>query len=298
MRWRGRRQSANVEDRRGRGGFPTGFGRGGRIAVGRAGRGGIGIGGLIVLVVLMLVFGINPIQLLEEAGPVVSTDRRGPSDERTARSDEMRDFVAVVLAETEDVWNRIFAEAGQQYREPTLVLFSGQVRSACGFASAASGPFYCPSDERLYIDLAFYEELRRRFQAPGDFAQAYVIAHEVGHHVQNLLGVMPEVHRRQQALPEREANQLSIRLELQADCLAGVWANRTERRGLLEEGDIDEALNAAAQIGDDMIQRRTQGYVVPEAFNHGSAEQRRDWLQRGMQAGSLEACDTFGAPRV
>ncbi|HEX2257740.1 MAG TPA: neutral zinc metallopeptidase, partial [Afifellaceae bacterium] len=221
-----------------------------------------------------------------------------PSGVASGGSDEMRDFVAVVLAETEDVWNRIFAENGGEYREPTLVLFSGQVRSACGFAGAASGPFYCPADERLYIDLAFYEELRRRFQAPGDFAQAYVIAHEVGHHVQNLLGTLPEVHRRSQALPEQEANQLSVRLELQADCLAGVWANRTERRGLLEEGDVEEALNAAAQIGDDMIQQRSQGYVVPEAFNHGSSEQRREWLERGMEAGDPDACDTFGAPRV
>jgi uncharacterized protein len=292
VRWRGRRQSANIEDRRGRGGF----GRSARIPVGRAG-GGISIGGLIVLGIMMLVFGINPIQLLEE-GPAVSTDQRGLSGEAGGRTDELRDFVAVVLAETEDVWHRIFAENGSRYREPMLVLFSGQVRSACGFASAAVGPFYCPSDERLYIDLRFYEELRRRFRAPGDFAQAYVIAHEVGHHVQNLLGTLPEVQRRMQAIPEREANQLSVRLELQADCLAGVWAHHTERRGLLEEGDIDEALNAAAQIGDDMIQQRSQGYVVPEAFNHGSAEQRQQWLERGMQTGSLEACDTFGQPRV
>jgi uncharacterized protein len=297
VRWRGRRQSENIEDRRGRGGFrPTGFGRGARIPVGRAG-GGIGIGGLIVLVVVMLVFGINPIQLLED-GPVVSTEERGPAGQAGSGSDEMRDFVAVVLAETEEVWTRIFAENGQQYREPTLVLFSGQVRSACGFAGAASGPFYCPADERLYIDLAFYEELRRRFRAPGDFAQAYVIAHEVGHHVQNLLGTLSEFHRQRQALPEQEANQLSVRVELQADCFAGIWASRTDERGLLEEGDIDEALNAAAQIGDDMIQRRTQGYVVPEAFNHGSSQQRRSWFARGFEAGSLEACDTFGASRV
>jgi uncharacterized protein len=292
VRWRGRRQSANVEDRRGRGGL----GRGARIPVGRAGS-GIGIAGLIVIGIMMLVFGINPIQLLE-GEPVVSTEQRGPSGQAAEGSDELRDFIAVVLAETEDVWHRIFAENGGRYREPTLVLFSGQVRSACGFASAAVGPFYCPSDERLYIDLRFYEELRRRFRAPGDFAQAYVIAHEVGHHVQNLLGTLPEVQRRMQAVPEGEANQLSVRLELQADCLAGVWAHHTERRGLLEEGDIDEALNAAAQIGDDMMQRRTQGYVVPEAFNHGSSEQRRRWLERGMQTGSLETCDTFSEPRV
>lgn len=246
---------------------------------------------------MMLVFGINPIQLLE-GEPVVSTEQHGPSGQAAEGSDELRDFIAVVLAETEDVWHRIFAENGGRYREPTLVLFSGQVDSACGFASAAVGPFYCPSDERLYIDLRFYEELRRRFRAPGDFAQAYVIAHEVGHHVQNLLGTLPEIQRRMQAVPEGEANQLSVRLELQADCLAGVWAHHTERRGLLEEGDVEEALNAAAQIGDDMMQRRSQGYVVPEAFNHGSSEQRRHWLERGMETGSVETCDTFSEPRV
>lgn len=297
MRWRGRRQSENVEDRRGRGGFSrAGFGRRGGISVGRAGGGGIG--GLIVIVVLMLVFGINPLQLLEDDGTTVSTEQRRPSGQGAAGSDELRDFIAVVLAEMEDVWQRIFAEAGAEYREPTLVLFSEQVRSACGFASAASGPFYCPSDEKLYIDLSFYEELRRRFQAPGDFAQAYVIAHEVGHHVQNLLGTLPEFQRRRQAMPEEEANQLSVRLELQADCLAGIWANRTDQRGLLEEGDVEEALNAAAQIGDDMIQRRTQGYVVPEAFNHGSSDQRRRWFRQGLDSGSLDSCDTFNAPRV
>jgi hypothetical protein len=294
MRWRGRRQSANVEDRRGQSGFSrAGFGRGGRIAVGRAGG---GIGGLIVIVVLMLVFGIDPMQLLE--GTTTPTEQSGPSGQGASGPDERRDFVAVVLAETEDVWQRIFSANGADYREPTLVLFSGQVQSACGLAGAATGPFYCPNDEKLYIDLSFYEELRRRFNAPGDFAQAYVIAHEVGHHVQNLLGTLPEFQRRRQAMTERQGNELSVRLELQADCLAGVWASHTDRKGLLEEGDVEEALNAAAQIGDDMIQRRTQGTVVPEAFNHGSSEQRRNWFERGLESGSPEDCDTFNAPRV
>jgi predicted metalloprotease len=213
-------------------------------------------------------------------------------------TDELAQFVSVVLADTEDTWTEVFRGAGQQYAPPRLVLFESQVRSACGVAGAAVGPFYCPADQKVYIDLAFYDELRRRFQAPGDFAQAYVIAHEVGHHVQNLLGTAQQVHERQQRTGEREANQLSVRLELQADCYAGVWANRAHRaRQIIEQGDVEEALGAASAVGDDTIQKRTQGQVVPESFTHGSAEQRMQWFQRGLQSGSPDQCDTFGQAR-
>ncbi|MCW2305817.1 KPN_02809 family neutral zinc metallopeptidase [Rhodobium gokarnense] len=284
MRWRGRRQSSNIDDR-----------RGGRV-VRRAGGGSI----LFVLIAIgaSLLFGIDPRQVLGilEGGQTVSQQRQtAPAG---GRNDEGRAFVSVVLADTEDVWNRVFAANDLKYEEPTLVLFSGRARSACGFASAASGPFYCPGDRQVYIDLAFYEELRRRFKAPGDFAQAYVIAHEVGHHVQNLTGVLPEFNRRRQTLSEREANQLSVRVELQADCYAGVWAHFTQQKGLLEAGDIEEALNAAHQIGDDAIQKRTQGYVVPDAFNHGTSEQRARWFRRGLSSGKVSDCDTFSGRRV
>ncbi|MBB4301110.1 hypothetical protein GGD81_000125 [Rhodobium orientis] len=286
MRWRGRRQSSNIEDRRG---------SGGRV-VRRAGGGSI----LFVLIAIgaSLLFGIDPRQVLGilEGGQTVSQQRQtAPAG---GRNDEGRAFVGVILADTEDVWNRIFSANDRKYEEPALVLFSGRARSACGFASAASGPFYCPGDRKVYIDLAFYEELRRRFKAPGDFAQAYVIAHEVGHHVQNLTGVLPEFNRRRQTLSEREANQLSVRVELQADCYAGVWAHFTQQKGLLEAGDIEEALNAAHQIGDDAIQKRTQGYVVPDAFNHGSSEQRARWFRRGLSSGKVSDCDTFSGRRV
>jgi len=286
MRWRGRRQSSNIEDRRG------GRGGGGPITIGRAGGGGIGI--IVIGLVLWLVFGINPMALLGEGQMMSPGQQSAPSGggvESTAS--ETDDFVATVLADTEDVWGAVFREAGAEYPEPKLVLFDGQVRSACGFASAASGPFYCPGDRRVYIDLSFFQELRRRFDAPGDFAQAYVIAHEVGHHVQNVVGTLPKINEMRQSLDERRANALSVRVELQADCYAGIWANRTAQKGLLEEGDIEEALNAASQLGDDMIQRRTQGYVVPDAFNHGSAEERASWFRRGYEKGTLDACDTF-----
>src|SRR5690606_19518465 len=214
--------------------------------------------------------------------------RQGP-----AANDEGRQFVSVVLAETEDVWNAIFNGAGAQYREPGLVLFDGGVRSACGFASVAAGPFYCPGDAKDYIDLEFFATLERQFQAEGDFARAYVIAHEVGHHVQNLTGVLPEFNRLRGQLSEAEANAMSVRIELQADGHAGVWAHHTGRRGLLEEGDLDGALNAAFQIGDDTLQKRTQGYVVPESFNHGTSEQRRRWFLAGYRSGDVADCDTF-----
>jgi predicted metalloprotease len=303
MRWRGRRQSSNIQDIRGQGGvFRTGFpGGGGRIRVGRAGGGGIGM--IIVLLIVSFIFGINPLELLNGGGGTIQTPQEqsipnGQPRQSAQADDETRDFVATVLADTEDTWRQIFQRLGATYEEPTLVLFSGGVNSACGNASAASGPFYCPADKRLYIDLSFFSELRERFQAPGDFAQAYVIAHEVGHHVQNLIGVLPETARRRGQLSEVEANQMSIRVELQADCLAGVWANHTNQRGLLEQGDVDEALNAASQVGDDMIQRRTQGYVVPESFNHGTAEQRRTWFGRGFESGNIDSCDTFGPAEI
>lgn len=304
MRWRGRRESSNVEDRRGQGagqgGGPGGFGRMGSpipFPIGR-GAGGGGLSGIIVLVVLFFVLracGIDPLELID-GGPA-GQQQIGFDQEGGARpTDEEAQFVSVVLAETEDVWKGIFQAEGVTYREPKLVLFSDRVQSACGFASAASGPFYCPGDQKVYIDLAFFRELAQRFGASGDFAQAYVIAHEVGHHVQNLTGVLPEFNRMRQQMSQVEANRMSTRVELQADCFAGVWAHYTAQKGLLEEGDIEEALNAAHQIGDDTLQKRTQGYVVPESFNHGTSEQRMTWFANGARSGRLEDCDTFNNP--
>lgn len=301
MRWRGRRESSNIDDQRGGGGgfgIPTGSSRGRTVR--RAGGGSILF--MIVAVVVAMIFGVDPSQIISELGG--ESTRTAPQTQRQTQTrrqpanDDGRKFIAVVLAETEDVWKRIFAANDLQYEEPTLVLFSGQARSACGFATAASGPFYCPGDKKVYIDLAFYDELRRQFKAPGDFAQAYVIAHEVGHHIQNLTGVLPEFNRRRQTLSETEANKLSIRVELQADCYAGVWAYHTDQKGLLESGDIEEALNAAHQVGDDAIQKRVQGYVVPDAFNHGTSEQRRRWFTRGLESGDVGQCDTFEPDRV
>ncbi len=304
MRWRGRQQSTNIEDRRGQsgGGFGGGFGRGGglgfpgssgqRIGLPTGGRGGgIGIVGIIIVLGILWFAGINPLELLSGGGsPVVNNQ---PGGRTGAPSDEEGQFVAVVLADTEDTWGRLFQEGGQRYREPTLVLFEGEVNSACGFASAATGPFYCPGDQKLYIDLSFFDELSRRFGAPGDFAEAYVIAHEVGHHVQNLLGILPEVDQARRQSSKADANQLSVLLELQADCLAGVWAHDADAKGVLEVGDIDEALNAASAIGDDTLQRQSQGYVVPDSFTHGTSAQRSQWFKRGYQQGSVDACDTF-----
>lgn len=309
MRWKGRRQSSNVDDRRGarntrfrmprrrlpsrRVGLPRGR---------RAGGGGIGIVGLLVIgAIAWFGFGINPLQLLgmiEGQNPTsversVSPTNAPAGTPRSTQDDQMRDFIATVLAETEDTWNQIFADAGRTYEEPRLVLFTDQVSSACGFASSASGPFYCPGDSQIYIDLGFYQELARRFEAPGDFAQAYVLAHEVGHHVQNLLGVLPEFNRARRSMSRSEANAMSVRVELQADCFAGVWGYFAAQRGLLERGDLEEALNAATQIGDDAIQKRTQGYVVPESFNHGTSEQRRIWFRRGFDSGDTSQCNTF-----
>lgn len=298
MRWKDRRESSNIEDRRGQG-TPGGLGRGGRqmqIPIGR-GVGGGGLSGIVLLVVLFFALracGIDPLQILS-GGP--AGQQIGFEQEAGAQpTDEEARFVSVVLAETEDVWNGIFQAEGRTYEEPRLVLFAGQVRSACGFASAASGPFYCPGDKRVYIDLAFFRELEQRFGASGDFARAYVIAHEIGHHVQNLIGVLPQFNQMRQRMSQVEANRMSTQVELQADCFAGVWAHYTAQKGLLEEGDIEEALNAAHQIGDDTLQRQTQGYVVPESFNHGTSQQRMTWFANGLRNGRLQDCDTFNNP--
>jgi predicted metalloprotease len=301
MRWRGRRQSSNIEDRRGSGG---GFGRLGiPLGVGR-GRGarGAGLGGFVLLavVVIALLFGIDPSFLLTGGqAPVEMTGDRqagplSPQDER------LRDFTAVVLADTEDVWHAAFQDSfGQPYQEPSLVLFDGGVESACGVAGSAVGPFYCPGDASIYLDLDFFRTLSERFGAPGDFAQAYVIAHEVGHHVQNLLGISGQVREAQQGRPESEVNALSVMLELQADCLAGAWAARAEQtKQILEAGDIDEALGAASAVGDDTLQREAGGRVAPDSFTHGTAAQRQQWFRRGFQSGNLDACDTFSAPAL
>ena len=282
MRLDDEQESSNVEDRRG-------F----RVSKGVAG-GGIGS---IALVLIALFFGIDPSAILQENPQ--SNVQEPPSARQPGARDEGREFVARVLGSTERVWGEIFQQAGRNYAEPKLVLFSGQVQSACGFAQAAVGPFYCGQDQKVYIDLSFYRELRDRFKAPGDFAQAYVIAHEVGHHVQNLLGIMGKVQARQQRASQREANELSVRLELQADCLAGIWASFANReRKILEPGDIEEGLNAAAMIGDDTLQKRSQGYVVPEGFTHGSAQQRVRWFRTGIQTGELKQCDTFSGRGV
>ncbi|GLS32235.1 hypothetical protein SAMN04488498_106179 [Mesorhizobium albiziae] len=304
MLWRGRRQSDNVEDARGQGGgLPGGFGRGGpgRIRIGPGVTGGGGLSGIIILVVLFFVLkacGIDPMQIL--AGGDAPTQSPGGggavSDSNTPASDEMKQFVSTVLAETEDVWKGVFQAEGATYEEPTLTMFSDQIRSACGFASSASGPFYCPGDRKVYLDTSFFDQLDRQFGASGDFAQAYVIAHEVGHHVQNLIGVLPKFNQMRQSMGEVEANEMSMRVELQADCFAGMWAHFTAQKGLLEAGDVEEALNAAQQIGDDTLQRRTQGYVVPESFNHGTSAQRQTWFARGFKSGKLSDCDTFNNP--
>jgi predicted metalloprotease len=277
MRWRGERQSTNIEDRRG---FS-----GGRIAVG----GGLGT---LLLMILALVFGVDPRQFLQQS-PDNSPTQVQTSRPQNTEEEELKQFVAVVLAKSEDVWTDVFRQNGRQYREPTLVLFTDQVRSACGLAGTAVGPFYCPGDEKVYIDLAFYEQLRREFQAPGDFAQAYVVAHEVGHHVQKLLGISDRVDAMQGRVSEAQANQLSVRLELQADFFAGVFARHVQNQGLLEAGDIEEALRAASAVGDDQIQRRTAGYVVPDSFTHGTSEQRLRWFRRGYETGDIRQGDTF-----
>jgi predicted metalloprotease len=280
MLWQGRRESENIEDERGSGG-------GRRVVVGG------GIGG-VILVVAYLLLGGDPQALLEQQqqSSLSSTRQVDPNAPR----DEATKFVAVVLADTEDAWTAQFRQMGRTYEEPKLVLFSDQTRSGCGFASAASGPFYCPEDRKLYIDLAFYRMLRERFGAPGDFAQAYVIAHEVGHHVQNLLGISNKVQAARGRVSEAEYNQLSVRLELQADFFAGVWARYAERvKQVVEAGDIDEAMRAASAVGDDTLQRQSRGHVVPDSFTHGSSAQRVRWFRKGYETGDLRQGDTFSA---
>jgi uncharacterized protein len=273
MRWLGRQGSGNVEDRRGMGGLAVGG----------------GIGGVIVLI-LGLLMGQNPLDYINNSNPKAYQDENA-----NTAADEKAQFVSVVLKDTEDVWNKIFTEQGGQYQNPVLVLFSGQDQSGCGYASAATGPFYCPLDSKVYIDLSFYDQLQERFGAPGDFAMAYVIAHEVGHHVQNLMGISNKVHQAQQSMSKREANALSVKLELQADFFAGVWAHHADKmKQILEEGDIEEALNAANAIGDDRLQMQSQGTVVPDAFTHGTSEQRMYWFKKGYETGDINQGDTFG----
>jgi len=278
MRWRDRRQSENVEDRR-------------AVTPGRVVVGG-GLGGLLILIVA-LIFGADPQQILQQLpddnsqGSVPASRTVNPAD------DELRQFVGVVLAETEDVWTQIFHQMNREYVKPKLVLFRDRVNSGCGNADAAVGPFYCPADQKLYIDLAFFQDLKTRFQEPGDFAIAYVVAHEVGHHVQNLLGTMDRVSNAQRQTSREMGNALSVRLELQADFYAGVWARYAEKRGIVEPGDIDEALRAATAVGDDRLQRQAQGYVVPDSFTHGSSEQRSRWFRRGFETGDVLQGDTF-----
>lgn len=307
MRWMGGRRSSNVEDRRGQNaggagggfpGFPGGLGGGGGGGGRRIGLGG-GIGGIVVLLILLFL-GVDPSVLLQGGGGGTSIPFERPSSGTSQQAqDEQAHFVEVVLADTEDTWRPIFQAGGQQYVEPKLVLFSGAVNSACGFAQAAMGPFYCPADMKVYIDLSFYDDLKTRFGAPGDFAQAYVIAHEIGHHVQRLTGVLERAQRAKQGVSEAQANAIQVRVELQADCYAGVWAHHADRaRGVVEPGDIDEALNAAAAIGDDRLQKRSRGYVSPESFTHGSSEQRARWFRRGFDQGKLNACDTFSASQL
>jgi uncharacterized protein len=298
MRWREGRESENVEDRRGEdtGGGGLGFPMGG-------GAMRLGGGTLLLIVLGAWLFGADPLTILQmlagggsQTMQVPDAADNGPAPPPPA-DDEGAKFVSVVLADTEDVWTEIFSAAGQHYEDPKLVLFTDVIRSACGMAQSAMGPFYCPNDHKVYIDLGFYRELRDRFQAPGEFAQAYVIAHEVGHHVQTLLGTSQQVHDAQQRSGSQErANALSVRLELQADCYAGVWANHANRtRHILEEGDVEAGLNAAAAIGDDRIQRQTQGTVAPESFTHGSSQQRVSWFRRGLEQGDPDRCDTFAA---
>lgn len=281
MLWKGRRESTNVEDRRG-------VSRGG-MAVG----GGVGT---LVLLLLAFLFGADPREVLDQVQTgQPQTTQTSPRGGVNPQEDELKRFSLVVLAETEDVWKQLFQLAGRRYREPTLSLFTEQTRSACGVAGASTGPFYCSGDEKVYIDLSFYRDLKTRLGAPGDFAQAYVIAHEVGHHIQHLLGTMEQVDARRGRQSEAEANRLSVRLELQADFYAGVWAHYAQRRGIIEPGDIEEALNAATAIGDDRLQNQGQGYVVPDSFTHGSSEQRVRWFKKGLDTGDIQQGDTFNA---
>jgi uncharacterized protein len=282
MRWEFGRRSSNVEDRRGVG------------VSGPVVGGGIGF---VVLSLIAMFLGVDP-AILDQVAPT-NDNPTAVNRETSPQSDRLADFVSVVLADTEDTWKPLFKEMGGNYVEPTLVLFSDTVESACGYAKAAVGPFYCPADQKLYIDLSFYRDLQERYQAPGDFAQAYVVAHEVGHHVQNLMGISDKVRSLQSRVSETEANQLSVRLELQADCFAGIWANNAQKsRQILEPGDVEEALTAASSIGDDRLQSQSKGYVVPETFTHGSSAQRVRWFKQGIQTGDPAQCNTFKTARL
>jgi hypothetical protein len=287
MKWEGQRQSDNVEDRR------SGGGSGGiRLGGGR----GIGLGTIVIALVAGWIFGINPLKVLGVLGggsAAIEAPSPAPAGKPPA-NDEMASFVSTVLADTEDVWGAVMKSGGAQYVQPRLVLFRGAVGTACGTGQSAMGPFYCPGDSKVYLDLGFFETLRSRMGAPGDFAQAYVIAHEVGHHVQNLLGISGRVDGMRGRVSEQQMNALSVRVELQADCFAGVWAHHSQKgKGWLERGDIEEAMNAAAQIGDDTLQRKSQGTVVPESFTHGTSAQRQTWFRRGLESGSVNQCNTF-----
>jgi len=275
MKWRGRAGSQNIEDRRGM--------SGGGMAVGG------GLGGLVLVLLISALTGQNPADLISTVGP----DSGNVAPGAAPVDDPQAEFVGVVLGDTEMTWGRLFSASGASYEPPVLVLFTGSTQSACGLGQAAMGPFYCPADRKVYLDLSFFRELDEQFGAPGDFAQAYVVAHEIGHHVQTLTGVSARMQAARQQAGEREANELSVRQELQADCYAGVWGHYAAQGGLLEPGDAEEGLRAAAAIGDDRLQRQSQGTVVPESFTHGSSEQRVEWLRRGLQSGSVDSCNTF-----
>jgi predicted metalloprotease len=291
MRMDDHRESDNVEDRRGRSG-------GGGL---RLGGGRMGLGTIVIALVASYFLGINPLTVLNmlSGGGMPAIEQSAPSASRPPANDETAIFVSKVLASTEDTWNEAFQRMGKQYQEPKLVLFSDATPTACGTGQAAMGPFYCPGDQKVYIDLTFFRELKDRFKAPGEFAQAYVIAHEVGHHVQNLLGIADKIHQTQQRVGKAEANALSVRMELQADCLAGVWGKRTDTmQNVLEPGDLEAALTAASAIGDDRLQQQTQGRIVPESFTHGSSAQRMRWFKRGFESGDMNQCNTFNTKQL
>ena len=284
MRWRSGRKSRNIEDRR-------------RMRIPRKAAGG-GIG-IIVVALIAMYFGVDPTVFLNQQGPTSSIGTQTSTRQISPAENQLAEFVSVVLADTEDTWNVLFNKMGQNYREPNLVLFSGAVESACGYAQAAMGPFYCPADQKVYIDLSFYQDLKNRHQAPGDFAQAYVIAHEIGHHVQTLLGISEKIHAARRRSSQVEGNKLSVMQELQADCFSGVWAHHAQRtRQILEEGDIEEALNAASAIGDDRLQQKGRGYVTPDSFTHGSSKQRVRWFRQGFENGDVGQCNTFRADNL
>ncbi len=284
MRLDDQNESSNVEDRRGGGGI---------------GRGGLGIGTVVVALAASYFFGIDPSVILGLASNIENQSSQRVTSHKPPANDDMARFISKVLASTESTWQEVFREGGSTYQEPKLVLFSGVTPTACGTGQSAMGPFYCPSDQKVYIDLSFYRDLKERFHAPGEFAQAYVIAHEVGHHVQNLLGISDKVHKAQQSASKARGNALSVRLELQADCFAGVWGNRADAaKKIIEPGEIDQALRAASAIGDDRLQQQTQGRIVPESFTHGTSEQRMRWFKRGLDTGDLRQCDTFKAANL